>query len=221
MTQEQFTQLSKELKLVAPKIPLRWGKVQNDTTDSLVNMFKIDSFAELNRQIHTLDDNSRNYFLRRWFLWQCSKCDEHIFLMNTNVRANPNPRDQEFDIEFNNDNELRFDIKGTVIPSQFRKSISTILKDPKELVEFFYREQSTGVRSNIQNRLFIVHHSFVSMKNEMILRCNWELKIKAFRDYSKRVNTNSNFIQSSDVKADVIFIFENRNRSFSYRFNNS
>lgn len=215
MTQEQFTRLSEELKRVAPLIPLRWGKIQNDTTDRLVDMFKIDSFAELNRQIEGLDENSKNYFLRRWFLWQCSRCDEHIFLMNSNVRANPNLKDQGYDIEFNGDVNLRFDIKGTVIPSQFRKSLSSIFKGPKELIDFYYKEQSTGVRSNFQNRLFVVHHSFISMENEMLLRCNWDVKKNAFKYYSKKVNSLSNFIHSSGVKADVIYIFENSDRTFS------
>ena len=75
--------------------------------------------------------------------------------MNINVNPNPNPRDQEYDIEFNNNSELRFDIKGTVIPRGSRNDINGIIKDPEEMIYFFYEQQSKGVRNNIQSTSFL------------------------------------------------------------------
>jgi hypothetical protein len=134
------------------------------------------------------------------------------------VTANPNHKDQTYDIEFNADANLRFDIKGTVIPKCFRDKIDAIVKDPTEMVHFFYREQSTGVRSNIQNRLFIIHHSFRAQEREMVLRCHWTFKKSVYDDYSSRIALGSKFINSNNAKADVIFILENMDKSFTHSF---
>ena len=138
--------------------------------------------------------------------------------MNINVNPNPNPRDQEYDIEFNNNSELRFDIKGTVIPRGSRNDINGIIKDPEEMIYFFYKQQSKGVRNNIQNRLFIVHHSYRNQEREMYLRCHWAFKINLYKLYSEKVNINSNFIQYQNAKADVLFIFENLDKTITHSF---
>ena len=181
MTQNEYLKLSNDLQQLARIIPLQWGNIQNDGTDKQINMFQIHSFEELETQIFNLSDNSKNYFRRRWFLWKCAQCDEYIFCTNTNVTPNPNTRDQSYDIEFNNNNFLRFDIKGTVIPREFRNDINAILNDPSKMINFYYEKQSTGVRNNIQNRLFIVHHSYRNQEREMYLRCHWAFKINLYK----------------------------------------
>ncbi len=218
MTQREYIKLSGDLQQLARIIPIQWGNIQNDGTDKQIDMFQIHSFEELERQINTLSENSKNYFRRRWFLWKCAQCDERIFCMNINVNPNPNPRDQEYDIEFNNNSELRFDIKGTVIPRGFRNDINGIIKDPEEMIYFFYEQQSKGVRNNIQNRLFIVHHSYRNQEREMYLRCHWAFKINLYKLYSEKVNINSNFIQYQNAKADVLFIFENLDKTITHSF---
>lgn len=102
-------------------------------------------------------------------MWRCSQCDEYLLYINDNVEQNPNPYDKSYDIIINNN--LAFDIKGTVIPYKMRNRANEIIADPTEMIHFFYTEQSTGRRYDIQNRLFIVHHSFVDTKRELYLRC--------------------------------------------------
>ena len=218
MTQNEYLKLSNDLQQLARIIPLQWGNIQNDGTDKQINMFQIHSFEELETQISNLSDNSKNYFRRRWFLWKCAQCDEYIFCTNTNVTPNPNTRDQSYDIEFNNNNLLRFDIKGTVIPREFRNDINAILNDPSKMINFYYEKQSTGVRNNIQNRLFIVHHSYRNQEREMYLRCHWSFKINLYKTYSEKINSNSNFFDFQTAKADVIFIFENLDKTISHSF---
>lgn len=218
MTQNEYLKLSNDLQQLARIIPLQWGNIQNDGTDKQINMFQIHSFLELETQISNLSDNSKNYFRRRWFLWKCAQCDEYIFCTNTNVTPNPNTRDQSYDIEFNNNNLLRFDIKGTVIPREFRNDINAILNDPSKMINFYYEKQSTGVRNNIQNRLFIVHHSYRNQEREMYLRCHWAFKINLYKTYSEKINSNSNFFDFQTAKADVIFIFENVDKTISHSF---
>ena len=217
MTQNEYIKLSNELQQLARIIPLQWGNIQNDGADKQINMFQIHSYEELESQIANLSDNSKNYFRRRWFLWKCAQCDEHIFCMNDNVSPNPNSRDQGYDIEFNN-SSLRFDVKGTVIPREFRNDINAVLLDPTDMINFFYEKQSTGVRNNIQNRLFVIHHSYRNQEREMYLRCHWAFKLNIFKEYSEKISLNSNFINFQTAKADVIFIFENLDKTITHYF---
>ena len=218
MTNTEFAQLSEDLQSLVKMVPSNWGFVQNDQLDSQIDLFNIHNFSELERHLTALSDESKNYFRRRWFIWKNAQCDEHLFCTNANVTANRNPKDQTYDIEFNADENLRFDVKGTVIPKCFRNKIDAIIEDPTEMVNFFYYKQSTGVRSNVQNRLFLIHHSFRSQERERMLRCHWALKKEIYKNYAASISTNSNFIKFNDARADVIFIFENLDKTFTHNF---
>ncbi|UQD56265.1 hypothetical protein [Flavobacterium sp. K5-23] len=218
MTENEYEQLSNDLKVLAKIVPLNWGFVQNNGTDNKINMFQINSFSDLEIQISSFKEEDKNYFRRRWFLWKCAQCDEYIFNLNHNVVQNPNSRDQAYDIEFNGNSQLRFDVKGTVIPLKFRNDINEIVQDPTRMINFFYEEQSRGVRNNIQNRLFIIHHSYRAQEREMYLRCHWEFKLDLYREYSSRIASASSFINYRNTKSDVIFIFENLDKTITYNF---
>ena len=218
MTNQEYLQLSSDLQQLVKIIPLYWGAIQNDGTDHKVDMFQINSFPELEIRIKDLSIDHKNYFRRRWFLWKCAQCDEYIFCMNHNVTPNPNAKSQDYDIEFNGNAQLRFDIKGTVIPRKFRDNVDEIIQDPTEMIRFFYEKQSRGVRDNIQNRLFIIHHSYRNPEREMVLRCHWDLKMKIYKEYASKISEISNFIGYQNVKSDVIFLFENLDKTISHKF---
>ncbi len=218
MTHQDFLQLSSDLQQLARLIPLHWGKIQNDRSDNQFDMFKIHSFATLENKIVAFDDENKNYFRRRWFLWKCAQCDEYIFKLNDTVSGNLNHKSQEYDIEFNGSPELQFDIKGTLIPKKFRNCIDAVIENPTEMIRFFYEKQSPGVRQKIQNRLFIIHHSFRKPEREMYLRCCWDFKQKIYSEYALKITQNSNFISYKNVKSDVIFVFENLDKTTSHSF---
>lgn len=207
MFQIEFGKLSSDLRSIAKKIPLHWGRVQNNSYDDNIDMFKIKTYEELELAIATLDEARKNYLRRRWYLWQCSQCDEYLFYCNDNVEKNPDPRDKAYDVKF--DNGLVFDIKGTVIPKIMRQDAEKVILDQKKMVDFFYDEQSRGRRYDIQNRLFIVHHSFVDPIREFYLRCAWGTKRKVYKVFSDNVD-KINFIKSHNVLAGVIFIIERK-----------
>lgn len=216
MTHQEYLNLSKDLQALARIVPLNWGNIQNDRSDKQINMFQIQSYSELETQIFSLKEDAKNYFRRRWFLWKCAQCDEYIFCLNSNTTPNPNSRDQEYDIEFNGNPNLRFDIKGTVIPREFRNNIDDVISNPTEMINFYYEKQSTGVRNHIQNRLFVIHHSYINQEREMYLRCHWAFKMDLYKEYSEKIKSNSNFIHFKTVKADAIFIFENLDKTITY-----
>ncbi|RZJ79361.1 MAG: hypothetical protein EOO47_11045 [Flavobacterium sp.] len=220
MNTSQYLRLSKELQqLIREKqIPLNWGAVQNDKTDNKIKLFDFTSFDELKIAIASLTNDEIIYFKRRWFLSQCAKCDEYLFNLNETIKKNPNSRDQGYDIEFNDDETLRFDVKGTIIPKFFRANAEEIIKDPTPLVDYFYEHQSLGVRNHMQNRLFIIHHSFKKPERELVLRCYWKFKEEVFKKYAAKISSDSKFFTCKNVKADVIFVLENKNGNFEYRF---
>lgn len=204
MNEQSFLQLSNELRTLARKIPLHWGNVQNDRTDDIINMFDIDSYSKLEMALTNLPEEQKNYLRRRWYLWKCSQCDEYLFCVNDNVDKNPNPYDKAYDIRINGC--LDFDIKGTVIPQDMRYDVESVISDPREMIDFYYDNQSTG-RSDIQNRLFIVHHSFVEASRELYLRCAWQSKRTIYQSFCNKVQ-NISFYRTHNVMAGVIFILE-------------
>ena len=40
-------------------------------------------------------------------------------------------------LNFFNDTNLRFDVKGTVIPKEFRNEINAIIENPQPMIDFF------------------------------------------------------------------------------------
>lgn len=172
MTEIEFRRLSEDIRLLAKSIQLNWGAIQNNKYDHLLNMFSIDTYSELESSLVKFSEPIQVYFKRRWYLWKCAQCDEYLFYKNQNVEKNPNPRDQSYDICI--DGVYYFDIKGTVIPKSMRnQNIDNIIDSPQEMVDFYYDKQSRGVRNCYQNRLFVVHHSFVDPAREFYLRCAW------------------------------------------------
>lgn len=169
MNVKEFEKLSLDLRKLAKSIPLNWGQVQNNRSDDKINMFSIDSYEDLEKQIENLSEPEKNYLRRRWYLWRCSECDEFLFYINDNVEKKPDRYDKAWDVRFGS--SIAFDIKGTVIPRNMRNRVEYLIDNPQEMIRFYYEEQSRGRRFDIQNRLFIVHHSFVDPNREFYLRC--------------------------------------------------
>lgn len=207
---------SKELQKLVKTIPSNWGRVQNNHTDKKINMFNCESLDSLEREIFKLPENDKTYFRRRWFLWKCAEIDEFLFYKEHNVFKNPDHKDQSWDINFNN--SICFDIKGTVVPQKIRGDFEINESFEKKIINFYYQNQSKGVRHNIQNRLFIVHHSFKDFERNMYLRCSWDLKDKAFKKF---ISLNSadkiNLVKYNSVYAKCIFIIEKKDNSFDFK----
>lgn len=209
MNDLEYQQLSTDLRTLAVKIPLHWGGVQNNYVDDKINMFAINRYSELESAIAFLSQDKKDYLRRRWYLWQCSKCDEYLFYKHPNVEKNPNPYDKAWDVCINN--HYAFDIKGTVIPKDMRSDINAVLSSPLPMIQFFYDRQSTGRRYDMQNRLFIVHHSMVDEKREFLLRCAWGTKENAYNTFIDNIGSIPLF-KYKDCLAQVIFIIELANR---------
>lgn len=213
MTSEEFNALSADLRALASKVPLKWGAVQNNSYDHLIDMFSCQTFQSLESALSYHDQAIKQYFRRRWYMWQCAKCDEYLFCENENVRQNPNAKDQSWDIEINGNK--RFDIKGTVVPHKLRNDIEALINNPAPLVEFYYDKQSRGVRYCLQNRLFVIHHSFVEPEREFYLRCAWGIKRKAYNDFCSSFDMVQTYSYCG-CEAAVIFVLERERSEAQY-----
>jgi len=205
MTALDFEVLSYDLRRLARDIPLGWGAVQNDDYDKLIRMFDYQSYDSIENAISKFDDRIKQYFRRRWYMWQCSRCDEYLFCLNKNVTHNPNKKDQGWDIKI--DGKYQFDIKGTIVPREMRPSIDLVVNNPLPMIEFYYERQSKGVRHCFQNRLFVVHHSFVEPQREFYLRCAWLTKKMAYKDFCETLD-NVQLYDYRNCVAAVIFVVE-------------
>lgn len=214
MNKIEYEKLSKELQELSKAIPLKWGNIQNDKTDAKLRLFKICSKIQLETEIRNFSQKNKNYYRRRWFLWQCARVDEYLFYSQNNIKKNPNSKDKNWDIEFNNNKRLRFDIKGTVVPKKLRDGF--LFSNEQKIINFYYKNQSKGVRHNIQNRLFIVHHSYYNEERSLFLRCHWELKEKAYQYFLNVVSSKIEFKNYKTVIAKCIFIIENKNKEYSF-----
>lgn len=209
MTGSQFQNLSADLRAVAPQIPLNWGHIQNNAYDyelkRYCNIFDVMSLSELNQSISHFDADHQTYYKRRWYLLRCADCDEYLFYKNDNVEHNPVRYDKEWDIRINN--HIIFDIKGTVIPRDFRSDYESVLQDPEQIVRFYYDRQSHGVRYDMQNRLFVAHHSLIDDSREFYLRCAWRTKDKVYKKFIENAE-HIHFYTYEGCTAAVIFIVE-------------
>lgn len=216
MTNSEYHILSKELQSLVKSIPLNWGRVQNNKTDYKIDMFNCTTLDALEKEIKNLQNVDKNYFIRRWFLWRCSQVDEYLFYKENNVNKNPNRKDQSWDIVFNGSSY--FDVKGTVLPKSFREDFIINENNERRLIEFYYNNQSKGVRYNIQNRLFIIHHSFKNTERSMYLRCHWALKEIAYNEFNNLIsNSKVNLINHKSAFAKCIFIIESKENHFYYK----
>lgn len=210
MNAAEFEATSNYLVEILHKIPLHWYKKQNDEWDRLLKIYSIKTIDELEHGLSDMEPDQKNYFRRRWFLYMCSKCDEYLFYSLDGNAPNPNGMDKRYDVKFSDG--TCFDIKSSVIPAHLRKKASEEIDDPREMVNYFYENQSTGVRESYNNRLFIVHHSFRTPDNEMELRCDWKLKKEIFKTFSKSIDSVGRIDYTDSLGnhhcAAVIFVLE-------------
>jgi len=220
MQEEEYIFLSKHLQDIADKMPNSWATVQNNRHDYAVNVFNYNSLESLTDAIKHFSQDDRNYFLRRWFLWTCSRCDEYLFYRQDGIAQNPDYKGRDWDIEFFGRSELRFDIKSTVLPKEMRtKDLKLIPDNHLELIKFNYDRQSRGVRMSMQNRLFIVH-IFTEPDIENKLRTCFDSKEVIYTKYTDTIRRNPyhKFFEYSNAISDIIYIADSGSGFVEYRF---
>lgn len=192
-----------EVRKAAKKMPLEWGAVQNNAMDYKSNgVFFTKRLDDFNEKIQGLSKNERQYALRRWYIMRCSECDEWLFTKNKIVTKNPFPKDKEWDFKIN---DTKFDLKGTRIPKGF--TYDDVINEPYNLIKWFYDKQSKETRYGLQNRLFLIHHSFKDQSRSDLIRCAYGSKEKAINQFLSEYDDVKTY-DYKGVIATLLIIYE-------------
>jgi hypothetical protein len=195
--------LEKELKKRLD-FPYIWGRKQTDTFDNSTNfIYKTPSFDTLLNKIdfNFINETNyaalKNYTLNRWFNFWSAKAIETIFCEHKNVIAHKNSKDKYTDFYISN---IPFDHKTTVFPKGFNKSVPYAIDHKRELITWFYNNQSQQKRHHLKNRLFLIVLDFNNPKE------NWKLKAEILW-LQKIVST---YLSTFDVQNLESFNFQNQ-----------
>ena len=196
-------QLKKRLKY-----PYTWGRKQADDWDKMTNfIYEIRRFSDLEVMISNLSPELKIYALNRWLNFWSAKGIEQIFTSQQNVVANKNEYDKLVDFTING---IPFDHKTSVFPRGFKKDFNYAYQNKRELIQWFYDEQSQQGRKHLKNRLFVVLFDRNSLEY-------WKLKVEIrfikqqIEQYITNFSLNKlekfNF-ENEEILSDVIWIIK-------------
>ena len=218
MDEQEFFKLSTQLRADCTSIPTEWPEMQNNIADYKLNfnIFSVSKLSDLEKKITSFDETNKIYYRRRWFLAKCAECDEYLFYKNNDIIKNPQRKSKAWDVRIDKTYEVEdqtflctyyFDVKGTDIPKKFIGGYDTAISTPHKLIPYYYNEQSKGVRFDMQNRLFIVHHSLISAQRTNALRCAWKTKEEGIKRFLSSIN-DIVFYSYRGCTAGLIFIID-------------
>jgi len=188
--------------------PYKWYRKQNDIWDGYTNfIYKTLTWEELIKKIaetvnkHQLDKKELFYYaINRWYNFWSAMAVEYIFSTCEGVVPEQNSKNRLIDFTLQ---EISFDHKTSVFPKGFNKSFDYAKTNPKELIEWLYKNQSSQQRQHFRNRLFLIVHK---KDGE-----HWKLKAEIKLLEKEIKNYVSNFKSSQLQK----FIFTTPTETFS------
>jgi len=201
-------QLKKRLRY-----PYKWYRKQNNLWDGYTNfIYKISDWDLLIEAIAKTVERYRlnkkecfYYAINRWYNFHSAMAVEHIFCTQPNVTSAANKKNKEVDFFINT---IPFDHKTSVFPKGFRKTLCYAKQNKKDLLYWFYHQQSKQQRRHYANRLFIVTHKGDGQ--------HWKLKAEISllqQAITKYVATFENakletlhFSKTKNVLSDIIWV---------------
>lgn len=152
--------IEKELKK-RHQYPYKWFQKQNNAWDNYTNfIYQTSSWDTLIRKIAILEETHGfdkqhifQYAANRWYNFWSAQAVEHIFSEMENIEPVAETKDSEKDFYIFG---IPFDHKTSVFPKQFNKTFEYAQNHKVELIEWFYKNQSSQKRHHFKNRLFIV-----------------------------------------------------------------
>lgn len=194
-------------------IPYKWGKKQDNSWDELTNfIYQVTDFQELVNRMEKEFTAKRskkdltNYALNRWYNFNSARAVEYIFEKSMKVRKVQNEKDSRKDFWLQN---IPFDHKTSIFPKSYQESLAFAYKNPKNLIQWLYQNQSSEKRQHFENRLFLILHE---QKGE-----HWKLKAEIsllgekIEEYLAKFNKNKlskMFISNKWIYTDLIWILK-------------
>ena len=188
--------------------PYKWYRKQNDIWDAYTNfiyntakwenlILKIE--AKVNK--HHLDKNELFYYtINRWYNFWSAMAIENIFSNCNEVISNPNFNNRTIDFTLQ---RIEFDHKTSVFPKHLNNDLAFAQSNKRELIAWFFNNQSSQKRHHVKNRLFIVVYD----ENGE----HWKIKAEINLIAKEIKNYVSNFKPSQLQK----FIFTSQSDTFS------
>ena len=134
--------------------PYKWGRKQSDDWDAKTSfIYTTYSFEKLLEKTTSFDEKVRDYALNRWYNFWSAEAVENLFSLHEKVTPNINKFDKLIDFTINT---TCFDHKTTVFPTGFNQTVAYAKKNPAELIQWLYLNQSQESRKHLKNRLFII-----------------------------------------------------------------
>ncbi len=163
MSDRDLLQIEKELKKRC-SFPYEWGRQQNDFWDKESNfIYTITSWEALLLKIDVVAKTNNfnrekflNYSINRWYNFLSSRAVEQVFAALPGVKKAVNFKDKNKDFNLKG---IDFDHKTSVFPNAFPHSLEYAQKNPKHLIKWLYKNQSSQQRQHFANRLFIIVYS--------------------------------------------------------------
>lgn len=193
--------------------PYRWHRKQNDSWDKRTNfIYKTSEWITFVEKISTLvetdgfdKDQLFQYAANRWYNFWSAKAVEQIFSEMEGVKSVSEAKDSEKDFYLFG---IPFDHKTSVFPKQFGKSFEYAQNHKPELIEWFYKNQSSQKRHHLKNRLFVV----VYAKNGEHWKLKAEISLlkKAIENYCATFRQEQlylfTFAENEKTLSDIIWV---------------
>lgn len=173
MFPNDFDRISSELERIAPTIPQNWGgKKQTVGRNALFSPYDIESAAELEERIRGFNETDKKYCRRQWFVTKCNQCDKYLLFNSPYALTVRNGEKGSVIVNGN-----VFNVKHTVMPSACVENAEWMVSHPDELAKYYYDNISPcSDRNQTENRLFIIHHSFVSQSRTTLVEAAFKPK---------------------------------------------
>lgn len=148
-----------------------------------------------------------NYALNRWYNFWSAKAVEEIFCSLSNVTAAKNEKDKLVDFYID---DINFDHKTSVFPKGYDSTLQECLKNPGDLCQWLYENQSQQQRKHLKNRLFII--LFSNQGDHWKLKSEISLLKSKVEEYVKNFNKN-NLVKTtleagSITLSDIIWVIK-------------
>jgi hypothetical protein len=203
-----FKRLERKLK-ERTEYPYVWGSKQTNEKDKATNF--IYKTYGIKRVINLCDQKGlsqelKDYAMTRWYNYHSAMGVESLFAEHKNVTPNKDIYDRMEDFKING---ISFDHKTSNFPKTFGKSIEYAKANEKELIKWFYENQSNTKRNLNQNRLFIVMFDSKTGKHWKMKAEIMEIK-KHIDKYMDNFDENNlheiNFDTGEKALASIIWI---------------
>lgn len=197
------------------KFSYKWLRKQNNQWDAHTNfVYDISNWDDLLPRIEQIPESHEfkrtelfNYAINRWYNFWSATAVEQIFTEIKGVKSAPNAKDREVDFELFG---INFDHKTSVFPKHLKNDLPYAQANERNLIEWFYNNQSSQKRQHFKNRIFVVVHS--NRGDHWKLKAELELIKTEIHNYVSKFSVEQlysfTFAEGTKTFSDIIWVIK-------------